>query len=47
MEIIQAFNREDLCFEEFEHHNRRYYSYRKMQMLNAAGSFNLIKLSAA
>ena len=44
MEIIQAFNRENLCFEEFEHHNRRYYSYRKkMQMLNAAGSFNLIQ----
>jgi ATP-binding cassette subfamily B protein len=44
MEIIQAFNREEACFEEFEEHNRRYFAYRKkMQKLNATMSYNLIQ----
>ncbi|NLG81234.1 MAG: ABC transporter ATP-binding protein [Bacilli bacterium] len=44
MEVIQAFNREDLSFEEFQYHNKRYRDYRtKMLKLNASFSGNLVR----
>ncbi len=44
MEVIQAFNREGLSFDEFQYHNRRYLKYRnKMLKLNATLSGNLVR----
>ncbi len=45
MEVIQSFNREDLCFDEFQYHNKRYLEYRnKMLFLNATLSGNMVRL---
>ncbi len=44
MEVIQAFNRQDLSYEEFQYHNKRYLEYRtKMLKLNATLSGNLVR----
>ena len=44
MEVIQAFNREDLSFDEFQYHNKRYLEYRtKMIILNSTLSGNLVR----
>jgi ATP-binding cassette subfamily B protein len=44
MEVIQAFSREDLSYEEFQYHNKRYLTYRtKMLKLNASLSGNLVR----
>ncbi|QVK17810.1 ABC transporter ATP-binding protein [Mycoplasmatota bacterium] len=44
MEVIQAFNREDLSYEEFQSHNKRYLEYRnRMLTLNATLSGNLVR----
>ncbi|MFA5602980.1 MAG: ABC transporter ATP-binding protein [Bacilli bacterium] len=44
MEVIQAFNRQDLSFEEFQHHNKRYLEYRtKILKLNSTLSGNLVR----
>ncbi|MDD4077429.1 MAG: ABC transporter ATP-binding protein [Bacilli bacterium] len=44
MEIIQAYNRQDLCYDEFQYHNKRYFAYRtKMLKLNATLSGNLVR----
>lgn len=44
MEVIQAFNRQELSFEEFEYHNKRYFDYRtKMLKLNSTLSGNLVR----
>lgn len=45
MEVIQAFNREDLSYDEFQYHNKRYLEHRnKMLFLNSTLSGNLVKL---
>lgn len=45
MEVIQAFNREELSFQEFEYHNKRYFQYRnKMLVLNGTLSGNMVRL---
>lgn len=44
MEVIQAFNRQDLSYDEFQYHNKRYLEYRtKMLKLNASLSGNLVR----
>ena len=45
MEVIQAFNREALSFNEFSKHNDRYLKYRKrMTKLNSSLSGNMVRL---
>jgi ATP-binding cassette subfamily B protein len=44
MEVIQAFNREDLSFSEFQEHNTKYFEYKnKMLVLNSTLSGNLVR----
>ncbi|HEY8364250.1 MAG TPA: ABC transporter ATP-binding protein [Haloplasmataceae bacterium] len=45
MEVIQAFNRQEVSYEEFQYHNKRYLEYRKkMLILNSTLSGNLVRI---
>jgi ATP-binding cassette, subfamily B, multidrug efflux pump len=45
MEIIQAFNREEMSFDEFQKHNNRYLEYKnKMLILNGTLSGNMVRV---
>jgi ATP-binding cassette, subfamily B, multidrug efflux pump len=45
MEIIQAFNREELSYDEFQKHNNRYLEYKnKMLILNGTLSGNMVRV---
>lgn len=45
MEVIQSFNREELSYKEFAHHNDRYLKFKnKMLVLNSTLSGNMVRL---